>query len=155
MTMRKAGSRFSEIGCALGVDYMTVSKWWDRDQDGGADALAAQKRGPAVGAHRRLAAKQEQAVRRAITDTTPDQVKRPFALWTCAAVVQWIAGKYGVPLPVRTMGHYLARWGGHGVAAGQARVRAAAGGHRRVAPDRVPTDQAAGGHRGRGDLLGR
>ncbi len=79
MTMREAGSRFSEIGCALGVHYMTVSKWWDRDQDG-ADALAAQKRGPAVGAHRRLTAKQEQAVRRAITDTTPDQVRRPFAL---------------------------------------------------------------------------
>jgi len=49
MTMRKAGSRFSEIGCALGVDYMTVSKWWDRDQDGGADTLAAQKRGPRWG----------------------------------------------------------------------------------------------------------
>lgn len=31
---------------------MTVSPWWDRYQEGGADALAAQERGPAVGAHR-------------------------------------------------------------------------------------------------------
>jgi len=111
MTMREAGTSFSEIGRALGVHYMTVSKWWDRYQDGGADALAAQKRGPAVGAHRRLTAKQEQAIQRAMTDSTPDQLKLPFALWTRAAVVQWIKRQYGFTLPVRTMGHYLARWG--------------------------------------------
>ena len=111
MTMREADTSFSEIGRALGVHDMTVSKWWDRYHDGGADALAAQKRGPAVGAHRRLSATQEQAVQRAITDTTPDQLQRPFALWTRAAVVQWIERKYGFTLPVRTMGHYLARWG--------------------------------------------
>ena len=111
MTMREADTGFSEIGRALGVHDMTVSKWWDRYHDGGADALAAQKRGPAVGAHRRLSATQEQAVQRAITDTTPDQLQRPFALWTRAAVVQWIERKYGFTLPVRTMGHYLARWG--------------------------------------------
>jgi hypothetical protein len=40
MTMGEAGSRFSEIGSALGVHYRMVSKWWDRDQDGGAEALA-------------------------------------------------------------------------------------------------------------------
>jgi transposase len=111
MTMSEAGTSFSEIGRALGVHHMTVSKWWVRYQDGGVDALAAQKRGPAVGAHRRLTAKREQAIERAITDTTPDQLKLPFALWTRAAVVQWIERKYGFTMPGRTMGHYLARWG--------------------------------------------
>ena len=57
MTMREADTSFSKIGRALGVHDMTVSKWWDRYQDAGADALVAQKRGPAVGAHRRLTAK--------------------------------------------------------------------------------------------------
>jgi transposase len=111
MAMRERGASFTEIGRAVGVHYMTVSKWWDRYQAGGVDALAAQKRGPAVGAHRRLTAKQEQAIQRAITDTTPDQLKLPFALWTRAAIVALVARRYGITLPVRTMGHYLARWG--------------------------------------------
>jgi transposase-like protein len=34
MAMREAGTSFSEVGRALGVHYMTVSKWWDRYQAG-------------------------------------------------------------------------------------------------------------------------
>jgi len=111
MTLREAGARFSAIGRTLGVHYMTVSQWWDRYQVGGLEALAVQKRGPATGAHRRLTARQEQAIQRAITDTTPDQLKLPFALWTRAAIAQLIQRKFGIALPVRTMGHYLQRWG--------------------------------------------
>ncbi|MHB0949813.1 MAG: IS630 family transposase [Gemmatimonadaceae bacterium] len=111
MAMREGGASFTAIGHALGVHYMTVSMWWDRYQAGGLAALAPRKRGPAVGAHRRLTARQEQAIRRAITDTTPDQWKLPFALWTRAAIVALVQRTYGLTLPVRTMGHYLARWG--------------------------------------------
>jgi transposase len=111
MAMREAGDSFSDIGRALGVHYMTVSMWWDRYQVGGVDALAARKRGPATGAHRTLSARQEQAIQRAITDTTPDQLKLPFALWTRAAIVQLVQQTFGIALPVRTMGHYLKRWG--------------------------------------------
>lgn len=111
MAMRDAGTSFSDIGRTLGVHYMTVSMWWDRYQAGGLDALAARKRGPALGAYRRLTARQEQAIQRAITDTTPDQLTLPFALWTRAAIVQLVQQKFGIDLPVRTMGHYLKRWG--------------------------------------------
>jgi transposase len=111
MTMREAGQTFTEIGVALGVHYATVSMWWDRYQAGGLEALAPQKRGPAVGAHRRLTANQEQAIQGAITDTTPDQMKLPFALWTRAAIGELIERRYGLTLPVRTIGHYLTRWG--------------------------------------------
>lgn len=111
MMMREAGSSFSAIGQALGIHYMTVSRWWDRYQAGGMDALAVRRRGPKVGVHRRLTARQEQAIRRAITDTTPDQLKLSFALWTRTAIAQLIRRRYGIDLPVRTMGHYLRRWG--------------------------------------------
>lgn len=111
VTMREAGTSFSAIGQALGVHYMTVSQWWDRYQAGGLDALAVQVRGPKVGAHRQLTARQEQAIQRAITDTAPDQLKLPFALWTRTAIVQLITRRYGITLPVRTMGRYLQRWG--------------------------------------------
>jgi transposase len=111
MGMREAGASFTDIGRALGVHYMTVSKWWDRYQAGGVAALAAQKRGPAVGAHRRLTAKQELVIQRAITDSTPDQLKLPFALWTRIAIAQLVQQRFGITLPVRSMGNYLQRWG--------------------------------------------
>jgi transposase len=111
MTMREAGETFSAIGQALGVHYMTVSMWWDRYQAGGLDALAVRTRGPKVGVHRRLTSRQERAIQQAITDTTPDQLKLPFALWTRVAIAQLIERRYGIALPVRTMGHYLTRWG--------------------------------------------
>jgi transposase len=111
VAMRKDGASFVEIGRTLGVHYMTVSKWWDAFRAGGVDALAPRKRGPAVGAHRRLTPRQEQAIHRAITDTTPGQLKLPFALWTRAAIVELIEREFGIALPVRTMGHYLQRCG--------------------------------------------
>ena len=111
MTMREQGDSFSAIGLALGVHYMTVSMWWDRYQAGGLEALAVRTRGPKVGVHRRLTARQEQSVQKAITDTTPDQLKLPFALWTRAAIAQLIQRRFNIVLPVRTMGHYLSRWG--------------------------------------------
>ncbi len=90
---------------------MTVSMWWDRYQAGCLDAPAPQKRGPAVGAHRRLWAKQEQAIQCATTDTTPDQLKLPFGLWTRVAIGELIERMYRIALPVRKIGHNLARWG--------------------------------------------
>ena len=111
ITLREAGKSFSEIGTLLGVHRVTVSMWWSRYEAGGSAALASQQRGRKVGTHRRLTVRQEAAVRRAITDTTPDQLKLPFALWTRAAIVQFIVRRFGVKLPIRTMGHYLKRWG--------------------------------------------
>lgn len=111
MTMREGGASFSDIGHALGVHYMTVSMWWDRYQAGGLAALAVRKRGRKIGTQRRLTARQERAIQRAITDTTPDQLTLPFALWTRVAIAQLIQQRFGLVLPVRTMGHYLHRWG--------------------------------------------
>ena len=90
---------------------MTVSVWWDHYQAGGIDALAVRTRGPTPGAHRRLTARQEQAIQRAIADTTPDQLKLPFAPWTRVAIAELIQRKFRITMPVRTMGHYLLRWG--------------------------------------------
>ncbi len=109
--LRLTGESFTAIGRLLGVHYATVSMWWARYEAGGLDALLAQTRGRRVGTQRRLSARQEQAIQRAITDTTPDQLRLPFALWTRAAIAQLIQRRFGIRLPVRTMGHYLKRWG--------------------------------------------
>ena len=35
----------------------------------------------------------------------------PFALWTRVAVRQLIQMRFGIEMPVRTVGEYLKRWG--------------------------------------------
>jgi len=109
--LRQAGRSFTEIGTLLGVHYATVSSWWQRYEAGGLDALAAQKRGRREGTQRRLTARQERAVQDLVADRTPDQLRLAFALWTRSAIAQLVRQRYGVRLPVRTVGHYLQRWG--------------------------------------------
>lgn len=102
---------FDEIGSLLGVTRVSVSKWWHRYLTDGMEGLAAQTRGRRVGTQRTLSAAQERAVQRLVTDKTPDQLRMPFALWTRAAIGALIHQRYGVRMPVRTIGHYLKRWG--------------------------------------------
>ncbi|MGF6292596.1 hypothetical protein QFZ98_004457 [Paraburkholderia youngii] len=47
-----------------------------------------------------------------IQDRTPDQLKMPYALWTRQSVAEVIEQRFGIRVPVRTMGLYLSRWGG-------------------------------------------
>ncbi len=57
---------------------MTLSNM-DWCEDGDFDVLAAQKRRPAFGAHRRLTARLGQKLHCANTDVSPDQVQLPLA----------------------------------------------------------------------------
>jgi hypothetical protein len=46
-----------------------------------------------------------------IRDRTPEQVKLDFALWNRRAIQQLIEREFGLPMPIRTVGQYLQRWG--------------------------------------------
>lgn len=109
--MREEDHTFAEIGAMLGVHWATVHGWWKRYEAGGLEALAAKRRGRRVGTQRTLTPAQERTIQRLVTDRTPDQVKMPFALWSRAAIGALIRRRYGVRMPVRTIGHYLKRWG--------------------------------------------
>ena len=86
-------------------------KWWKSYQAKGTAGLKIQKRGRRAGTQRRLEPSQEITIQQLICDHTPDQLKRPFALWTRQAVQEIIHAEYGLRLPVRTVGTYLQRWG--------------------------------------------
>lgn len=58
-----------------------------------------------------MSQQQEQAIRRTICDKRPEQLKMEFALWTRAAVMQYIEREFGLKLSVRATGQYLRRWG--------------------------------------------
>lgn len=109
--LRQEGHTFAAIGAVLGVHWATVHGWWQRYETGGLDALRAHRRGRRLGTQRTLTPAQERTVQRLVTDKTPDQLKMPFALWTRAAIGVLIHQRFRVRMPVRTIGHYLQRWG--------------------------------------------
>lgn len=95
----------------VGVHWATVHGWWTRYESGGAAALKSRRGGRKAGESRRLTPAQEQTLPRLIRDKTPDQLTMPVALWTRHAVRRLIKQQYRVVLPIRTIGHYLTRWG--------------------------------------------
>lgn len=109
--LREEDHTFAAIGALLGVHWATVHGWWQRYEAGGLEALVSQRRGRRVGTQRTLTAAQERTIQRLVADKTPDQLRMPFALWTRAAIGVLIQQRYGLRMPVRTIGHYLKRWG--------------------------------------------
>jgi transposase len=109
--MRKQGRTHGEIAEILDIGESTSRKYWSLYVKGGKSALKLGKRGRRTGTRRKLGIRQENAIRKLIEDKTPDQLKMPFALWTRQAVGELIRKRYGIALPVRTLGEYLKRWG--------------------------------------------
>jgi transposase len=109
--MKLQGSTHEEIAANLDVSVAASRLWWRIYRDGGEDGLALGQRGRPPGTCRTLTPAQEKAVQKAIADKTPDQLKMDFALWTRPVIAQYILERYGIKLPVRTLGNYLKRWG--------------------------------------------
>ena len=99
------------VAQTLDVSVAASRLWWAIYKEGGKDALKLGKRGRPPGECRTLTTSQERIVQRTVADKTPEQLKMPFALWTRPAIAQFISERFGIKLPVRTLGHYLKRWG--------------------------------------------
>ena len=109
--LRKSGLTYEEIAAQTGLSRTGVFDICKRHTAAGARALRDAPSGRKTGDGRRLTAAQEALIRRLIVEKTPDQLKMSYALWTRAAVAELIAHRFGLRLPVRTMGAYLSRWG--------------------------------------------
>lgn len=111
MKLRRKGMVFREISEIVDVHLVTVQGWDRKYKASGSKGLKSKQRGRKTGEQRRLSQAREKEIQKLICDTTPDQLKLPFALWTRQAIVKLIRDRYGIKIPVRTMGHYLKRWG--------------------------------------------
>jgi len=109
--LRKTGLTYDAIAAQTGLSRTGVFDICKRHEDGGAKALRDAVGGRKLGEFRTLTAEQEREVQRLIRDKTPDQIKLPYALWPRGAVAELIVTRFGIRLPVRTMGTYLKRWG--------------------------------------------
>ena len=107
----KAKKKTSEIqkntGMCINVVRDTIRKY----KEGGLNAIKPKKEGRPVGACTTLSSQQSEEIQKLIVDKNPDQLKMEFALWTRKAVKELIKCKYGIDMPIRTVGEYLKRWG--------------------------------------------
>jgi transposase len=109
--LRKQGKKNRDVAEYLGVSEQHASTVWQKYERGGRKDILLGTRGRRHGEKRTLPEEQEREVQKLITDKTPDQLKFPFALWTREAVRQLIRKRFGIDMPVRTVGEYLKRWG--------------------------------------------
>ena len=109
--MLRQGMKQVDVVTLLEVSRTSVRRWWKSYQKEGIKGIKLKTRGRRYGHKRRLDHEQERSIQRMLVDKTPDQLKLPFALWTRKAVQEAIAERYGVKLPIRTVGDYLHRWG--------------------------------------------
>ena len=102
------GMSQTEAAKVFGVSRSSIAKWMKYFREGGEKALTIKKRGRPPG--KQLAPWQSAQVVRTIIDHCPDQVKLPWALWTCAAVGQYITNHFGKVLSQSTVRRYLKDW---------------------------------------------
>jgi transposase len=105
----KRGYTQTAIARELGLRRPTVTSRLLKERSG--QGLQEKKRGRPASNGRKLTPEQDRAIRQAITDKTPDQMKLRFALWDAQAVRALIKSQWPVDLPVRTVRLYLKRWG--------------------------------------------
>jgi transposase len=109
--MRLQGVSLKETATQCEMSRTTVIAAVKAYEAGGWKAVDIARPGRPSGSGRTLTAEQEREVQRLIRDRTPDQLKMVYALWTRQAVAELIRDRFGIELPVRTMGLYLSRWG--------------------------------------------
>lgn len=108
--MKKQGNSFISISKVLGIHRNTVSEIWKLYTHYGTSGLIIRKRGRKKGEKQTLNFEQEKKVRKLLIDTSPEQYKLTFALWTRQAVQELIKLTFEIEMPIRTVGEYLKRW---------------------------------------------
>lgn len=107
----KSGKTGKEIAKLLDVSEGHVSGVKKAYTAGGIAAVKPKKRGRRVGDKRSLAPDQEKEIQKIIVDKTPEQLKFKECMWTRSNIRDLIKQKYGIEMPLSTLGYYLERWG--------------------------------------------
>ena len=111
LRLRRKGRRVSEICEITGLADQTVRNTFKAYDEGGIEAIRPKVRGRRKGQKRRLSPEQEKEIVNLIVDHDPAQLKFKCCMWTRDSVQELIERKYGIKLPIRTVGEYLKRWG--------------------------------------------
>lgn len=104
---------WASIAEIVGVSLSTLMTWVRRFHLSAPvlGEVSSLKRGRRYGQKRTLSEADEQALRDTVLHETPAGLGLGHALWSRAAVRQAIEVKFGVKMPISTVGEYLRRWG--------------------------------------------
>jgi transposase len=108
--MEKRGGDKKEAAEICECSVRHVYSTWKKYKEGGVRAIKAVKMGRPKGKCRKLTMEQEAAIKKLITEKNPSEVGLSGHLWSRAGVSELVKRKYGIEMPVTTMGDYLARW---------------------------------------------
>lgn len=111
--LRCEGRTWSEIASIVGVHLSTVMSWSRRFDIGSASVgdVASGQRGRRFGEGRTLELTDEVGLREVILGGPPSRLGLAYALWSRRAVQEAVKVKFGLDMPIRTVGEYLRRWG--------------------------------------------
>jgi len=93
--------------CSLQHVYNVMSNY----EKGGIAAIKAKKMGRPKGSGQKLSPEQEREIIGLITEKNPNQMKLKGYLWDRVLVAELIKQRFGIAMPLSTMGYYLAKWG--------------------------------------------
>ena len=105
------GKKPAEIVILLDVSRRHVDSTILKYKTEGFTRIKPKKRGRKYGEHRNLTPEQEHEIRNTITDKNPDQLRFKGCMWTRQNISEFIMRKYGIKMPLSTLGYYLERWG--------------------------------------------
>jgi transposase len=109
--LKQLGKSGSEVEELTGINQSAVSRIWQAYQKGGLPAIKPKVSGRKKGSMTLLTPEESQAVRRAIIDKTPDQMKLGGSLWNRERISQYIKHVYGKTVSLRVISNYLKSWG--------------------------------------------
>ena len=109
--MWKSNKTVAEIMEATDFSKNTVYVTIRNYKKGGMKALKPKVRGRKEGEKRHLTPAQESEILKMLVDHNPEQYKIKGCMWTRDNVRELIQQKYGIDMPIRTVGEYLKRWG--------------------------------------------
>jgi transposase len=108
---RELGFTETQLADLLGVARETVSRWWSAYAADGVEALPHERTGRPTGSGRTLSGERAAHLQQTIDAHSPEDAGVAAPLWTRRAVRDLIRQRYGIAMPLRTVGEYLKRWG--------------------------------------------
>ena len=111
LRLRRKGKGVREICEITGLADKTVRIAFTAYDEGELKAIKPKKRGRKAGEKRTLSPEQEQEITTMLVDHDPAQLKLKGCMWVRESVQALIKQKYGISMPIRTVGEYLLRWG--------------------------------------------
>ena len=110
LRLRQKGKKVREICELTGLSDKTVRMAFAAYDNGGIDAIKPKIRGRKTGEKRTLTPDQEKEIISLLVDKNPGQMKLKGCMWNRDNIREMIKSKYGISMPIRTVGEYLKRW---------------------------------------------